>query len=121
MFAANSNPPSGHGKYLVPALAIPVEPKSEFVCPKEHTDAIASDLSRISKVVMVGWRGSEEHVRQLLSSLPSNVRGLVVSGSEEESNDIIVKLRLPGTFIAATGGFTRSLYITNEIQQFIES
>ena len=66
-------------------------------------------------------KGSEESVRQLLLGLPTSVRGLVVSGSEEESNRIIADLKLPGTFVAATGGFTRSLYLTNEIQHFVES
>ena len=121
MLSSNANPPNGFGKLLVPAIAIPVEPKSDFVCPREHIDAIAGDLSRITKVAIVGWKGSEESVRQLLLGLPTSVRGLVVSGSEEESNRIITDLKLPGTFVAATGGFTRSLYLTNEIQRFVES
>ena len=60
-------------------------------------------------------------MRQILSELKADVRGLVVSSGSDESAKIIDELRLPGTYSAASGGFTRSLYVTNEIQRFMES
>jgi hypothetical protein len=121
MFGSNANPPKGHGKLLVPAIAIPAEPKSEFICPKEHVEILEEHIPQFTKVLLIGWKGVEEHVRRALSGLRADVRGLVVSGSEDESKMIIGDLGFPGTFTAAAGGFTRSLYITNEIQRFIES
>lgn len=68
-----------------PALAIPVEKKSEFVCPPEHLQALADVLRRVKKVITVGWRATEQHFLAMLKKQPMgldiyNVDLMVVSG-----------------------------------------
>jgi hypothetical protein len=55
----------------------------------------------------------------MLLSLRKDVKGLVVSSGETGAQNIIDDLDLPGTFSAASGGFTRCLFITGEIERFL--
>lgn len=114
------------GRALVPALALPVEPKSEFVCPDEHVRRLVEGLPRVTKVLMVGWKAAEKYFLQLLAEhLSPDVTFLVVAGSNKEATeDIIPALQragIRGTFRAATGGFTTSLCSTREIDAFLEA
>jgi hypothetical protein len=74
-----------NGTFGYPALAIPVEKKSEFVCPPEHLRALADVLPMVTKIITIGWRATEEHfVRMLknpLTGLKMPVDLMVVSGS----------------------------------------
>jgi hypothetical protein len=116
----------GEGNALVPALALPVEPKSQFVCPDEHVRRLVEGLPRVTKVLIVGWKAAEKYFLQLLAEhLSPDVVGLVVAGSTNEATeDIIPALKragIPGTFSAATGGFTTSLCSEREIDAFLEA
>ena len=61
----------------MPALAIPVETKSEFVMPADHLSELSKDLGAVDTVVAIGWRGSEAHFQKLLGEkLPRERRDL---------------------------------------------
>lgn len=75
----------GDGSFGFPALAIPVEKKSEFVCPPEHLEALADVLPRVTKIITVGWRATEQHFLTMLKKRLTgldiyNVDLMVVSG-----------------------------------------
>jgi hypothetical protein len=113
------------GRPLVPALALPVEPKSEFVCPDEHQRQLIEFLPSVTKVLIVGWKAAEQSFLHLLAQhLPADVTSLVVAGSQEEAQEKIIPVLqaagIRGTFNAATGGFTTSLCISGEIDTFLE-
>lgn len=95
---------------LFPAIAIPVETKSEFVCPDEHIDTLRALIPEIDRLLVVGWRGAEQHfLRLLVQNLNHEVRGLVVAGSvqaAEETIENIKRLNIRGEFQCARGGFT---------------
>jgi hypothetical protein len=68
----------------LPALAIPIEKKSEFVCPPEHLQALAEVLPRVTKIITIGWRATEQHfltmLKKPLTGLQGDVDLMVVSG-----------------------------------------
>jgi hypothetical protein len=70
-----------------PAIAIPVEKKSEFVCPPEHLEALANVIPHVTKIITVGWRATEKHFLKMLTSRLTGLQGdvdlMVVSGSDE--------------------------------------
>jgi hypothetical protein len=70
-----------------PALAIPVERKSSFVCPPEHLEALGNLISRVTKIIAIGWRASEQHflemLRKPLTGLCGDVDLMVVSGDQK--------------------------------------
>jgi hypothetical protein len=67
-----------------PALAIPVEKKGEFVCPQEHLGALAAIVPKVTKIITVGWRATEQHfltmLKKKLTGLQGDVDLMVVSG-----------------------------------------
>jgi len=45
---------------LFPALSIPVEKNDEFSCPTEHVKALEGLLPRVTKMITIGWRATED-------------------------------------------------------------
>jgi hypothetical protein len=74
---------------LVPAIAIPVEKKADFECPKAHLDELERVLPHVDKLLLIGWRATEDHFLKLLRD---NLRGpllvQVVAGAEGEARNI---------------------------------
>jgi hypothetical protein len=72
------------GSFGFPALAIPVEKKSQFVCPPEHLQALADVLPRVTKIITIGWRATEQHfltmLKKPLTGLQGGVDLMIVSG-----------------------------------------
>jgi hypothetical protein len=65
---ASQTMPLGEGRRgLFPALAIPVERKRTFECPDEHLVALRRDIPRLTKLVLIGWRATEQHFLDLLA------------------------------------------------------
>jgi hypothetical protein len=61
-------PPQG----LFPAIAIPTQTKSDsdFICPPDHIQLLTSALSAMTRLLIVGWRGLEQHFYALWHDLP---------------------------------------------------
>ena len=83
---------------LFPAIAIPVQRKDEFECPKEHLDLIRSLLPKVSKILFIGWKAQEDHflrmLREGLASLDATLGGFtVVSGKLSEAEQIATRIK----------------------------
>ena len=81
---------------VVPAIAIPAEPKAQFVCPKDHLTALTRALPHVDNVLCIGWRGADRSLVELMKgSVSSEVPATIVTqrpGSAErgvEAPDII--------------------------------
>jgi hypothetical protein len=63
-----STPPTG----LFPAIAIPTQTKtdSDFICPPDHIELLNSALRSMTRLLIVGWRGLEQHFYVLWHGLP---------------------------------------------------
>ncbi|MFZ0296797.1 MAG: hypothetical protein WAM13_00475 [Candidatus Sulfotelmatobacter sp.] len=85
------SPNPNSGAVLFPAISIPVENKDEFSCPPEHITALAGLLPKVTKMITVGWRATEENfLKMLLDSRSVTVAGirnpielLVVTGTKD--------------------------------------
>lgn len=114
----NPNPDS------IPALAIPIADKRDFACPPEHLDYLKQRLPDVTKIAIIGWRGSEAHFTDLLrEKLRPDVRGIVVCGPSGESKKTVERLDaagVPGAFDPLEGGFTE--FVRNRgIKKFLAS
>lgn len=50
-----------------PALAIPLQNKSRYVCPEEHIKVMRASLSEIDRVLFIGWRGGDSFLIEELN------------------------------------------------------
>lgn len=111
---------------LIPALAIPVVNKQEYECPKLHLEVLDSCLPQITKLLVVGWRASEQHFLQRLAlGLKHELQVMVVSGSpadaEETINNLAVaRMRVIGRYQKAEAGFS-DFTVGRAIQGFLTS
>jgi hypothetical protein len=84
-----------NGFGLVPAIAIPVEKKAYFECPKRHLTALESALPQVDKLLLIGWRATEDHFLELLrAKLKGPLLAQVVAGSEDAARDIASGLKV---------------------------
>ena len=82
---------------FLPALALPVETKSDFQCPKEHVEALGDMIPHVTKLLVIGWRASEKHFLQLFASKASaGIKIVTVSGSQQASRETLEALRGAG-------------------------
>jgi len=98
----------------LPALAIPIEGKTEFVIPSDQLDSLTSSLGSVTMVIAIGWRGGERHFLSLLSqglrSDRSDIPLVVVSESRESADVTLRNLREVlrfGRYLLLDGGFTQ--------------
>jgi hypothetical protein len=93
-----------------PAIALPVEQKVSFECPATHVSALQEKLDHVTRILTVGWRGTEMVFLELLKRhLSRPVPVMVIAKDEKESTEIgdnfhrMDITRSPETY---AGGFT---------------
>lgn len=103
---------------IFPALAIPVEKKDEFSCPASHVQVLESLLTKVTKIIVVGWRATETHFLGLLAHRLK--RGeqdvLAVSGDQRGLDETFANLgkyvNLRSIVVQVAKGFTG---LTNDL------
>jgi hypothetical protein len=78
-----------------PAMAIPLRDKTDFECPPDHVTLLRTLLSKVTNVLIVGWRAAEPHAVGLLDCDNESQAGLfpsyvlnVVTGSEKDVHEL---------------------------------
>jgi len=83
------------GRHPCPAIAIPVELKSTFECPDEHLDALKRMLPNVDRLLVIGWRATEEHFLEVLRAGLANRRipVMIVADTEQAADSTWLSLR----------------------------
>jgi hypothetical protein len=83
----------------IPALALPIADKCDFIWPKSHANVMESLQGEVSRVLTIGWRGAERHFLDLLRPIVrSNSRWAVVTGgadtaqAQKDANQVVESL-----------------------------
>lgn len=87
---------------LFPAIAIPVETKSGFECPAEHLTTLKNQLPQVSKAILIGWRGTEQHFLQFFKEhVRHEIPMCAVARDRQEAEEVLARLRASGLKVAA--------------------
>ncbi len=82
---------------LLPAVAVPVQNKQAFECPRFLLDDLETRLSRTTHMLIVGWRGMDRHFAELLRShLPSDAQVQIVCGRPQDATEVKDRLEALG-------------------------
>ncbi len=76
--------------FFFPAIALPLQEKTNFECPQAHIDEMRRAVRQMTHLLIVGWRGSERHfVRELAEqgAVPSHVL-IACKGSDASAKDL---------------------------------
>jgi len=101
-----------NGRPAFPAIAVPVEQKGAFQCPKYMIEDLTSALPHVTKILVIGWRATEAHFLDLLKrSLKPGVYLSIVAGNQTQAEEIKVRIHRalvnnPPSSSAEPTGFT---------------
>lgn len=78
---------------VLPAIAIPLEKKQDYVCPASHLEVLRDCTSKADKLLIIGWKGAEENFLQLLSEgLRKGIPKMIVSSGRFSAEKIMLAL-----------------------------
>lgn len=109
-------------KIVYPAIAIPIERKIKFECPKEHIEVLCSRLPKVKRVLIIGWRGMEESFLALMKDhLQAPLEVMVVEATNESAKEVerqlnpLIESRTAGGIQSVVGGFTQFIENRNVV------
>jgi hypothetical protein len=95
---------------LFPAIAIPVRSKTHFECPNEHVEVLRQLIPKTTKLLMIGWRATENQFLKLLAEgFTRSVPVMSVAGGQDEAEHSVTNLKNAHILIhhvKFAGGFT---------------
>src|SRR5882762_1220030 len=120
-----SAPVDDDGRYVYPAIALPVETKSNFECPSDHLNYLKSDIPNVTKLLVIGWRATEAHFLELWKAprvaLISKIA--IVVGGAGEAQRVQNSLKAAGIGVRQAPSprrpETRSLLADNGFSEFV--
>jgi hypothetical protein len=81
------------------AIALPIDGKdrSNIVCPKELLDQLEQDLPAVTDIIVIGWRGADTHVVELLAEhmMLGEVRSIHLVAASTDGTDEMTKNLAP--------------------------
>jgi len=78
---------------IFPAIAIPVQTKSEeyFECPRTHLTYLGQMLDSVTKILIIGWQAREAHFLQMLKNkLPRLGQIMVVGANAMDAEKVLL-------------------------------
>jgi hypothetical protein len=89
-----------------------VEKKSDFEFPDDHREALKQAIALVTRLLIIGWRGTEQHFLDLWrQNFPKDLkRVLVVAGDWEQANAVKqqVQAYMQGDYLVSKqSGFSR--------------
>lgn len=104
---------------IFPAIAVPVQKKQAFECPDEHLAMLRTSMGQVTKLLIVGWRGNDQHFVELLRGLPpQQISVMIVAENQRAAEEISVRLKLHARWYLAVGGFS-NFVTSGEADEFL--
>jgi hypothetical protein len=86
-------PGKGGRQAVFPAIAVPFESKTEFECPIEHVREVEESIAKTDRLLIIGWKASEERFLKLLAKMQKNIPKMIVSSGRDSADQIKSKLQ----------------------------
>lgn len=108
---------------MFPAIAIPLERKRDFECPRAHLEHLYDMLGQTRKILFVGWRAADVPFLDVLKEqlTPGSVDAYAVAGGNNETRDLVNRLKAAGIRTGQfflDGGFS-SFVLSREVEPFL--
>ena len=107
-----------------PALALPLENKSQFACPNSHLQVMQPMLPRVQRILVIGWRAAEAHFLSAFNGKIQRTIPMMVVGhgrADETAKRMREGWAIPDSAPTPTlsnDGFSGFLR-TNELEDFL--
>ena len=109
----------------LPAISVPVQTKSHFSCPQNWLPLLETLLVGVRNVLVIGWRGGEEHfLKRAVPVLNKNadLKLSIVSDTQTSAKETENRLQNAGLKAARVwqyhGGFTKFI-LSDDVKIFL--
>lgn len=82
------------GNFYYPALAVPVEGKSDFVCPPEHVHHMQDFLGKCSSFLIIGFSALDDDLLNQLQLIKRVENLMIVNGSKKFAEEALQRLSI---------------------------
>lgn len=118
-------PLSESGFVYVPAIAIPTEAKKSFDCPEAQLTILRGDIPNVDRILVIGWRGAENHFLDELGQLRGMAIPVLVVGATEdglkETTSNLMSIGLDETSIGWSATGFAAFMETNGLEAFLSA
>lgn len=104
------------GNVAVPAIAIPVQTKQAFECPRPHLERLIRRLPSVRRILIIGWRGVDEHFVTLLRNGLGEPRIEIIAAHADAAREVQTRLEaggIRGNYRIL--GYTFSQYVSQRV------
>jgi hypothetical protein len=104
--------------FYFPELLVPFKDKDEFILPDEHLDVLKTILPKVTDVMIIGWKGSEEAFKRLLNEYigDKEINVLSINGEVyDSSKKILPELFSKGKFTYFNENFVIDKYDNSRV------
>ncbi len=94
----------------MPQILVPLKNKDEFILPKSHIDYLQNNLNKVTEILIIGWKGTEENFQKMLKDYISEKEISVTSVNITDRNiENVLKPALPkATYVHFTDEVIRA-------------
>ena len=83
-----------HNIFKLPAIAIPIIDKQEFLCPSRHIEMLKRNMEQTDRILVIGWKAGDSNFLDLIKDhLKEDALLTVVSKKTETAREIVDKLK----------------------------
>lgn len=80
-------------RLLLPAIAVPLQSKADYVCPDDHVETLRELLPNVDRVLTIGWKAGEPDFVRDLGSIQEGASLLPVNGKPESREVVAANIR----------------------------
>ena len=123
-FAIAAEYPTGFNErdFVAPAIAIPLEEKTDFECPSDHLSLLNELMPQTDRLLIIWWRATEQHFLRMLSGRVTRpVSSYIVCGDTKAGEETAKRLQsagIQGEYHVSGGGFT-DMISRRELDSFL--
>lgn len=119
---------SSSGQFCLPAVAVPTETKTEgtFELPEDHLETLRTLIPLVTRVLVIGWRGREEHFWRFWAACHPHSEELqveVVDSDQAEAQkvaEVIATASMcPNVHPSPATGFTDYVFLHPEVSHLL--
>ncbi|MBK8088089.1 MAG: hypothetical protein IPK31_09135 [Chitinophagaceae bacterium] len=107
--------------FYYPMLLIPYKKKDSFIMPELHFTAMQHFMKTVEKIIIIGWKGSEEKFKSLLAkNIGSKKIEIIYVTKNDSSIEQELKESLPNASFSNFSHQKESKGTFTELNQFIQ-
>lgn len=85
--------------FYFPELLVPFKDKDDFILPSDHLQKLKELLPKVTEVLIIGWKGTEDAFKRLINTHigDRNIKVMCVCGTKSKKHEESMRLLFPNS------------------------